>query len=86
MRVILSLESAIKNLNVEVLIFQLDLASPQLKTLGILEPIICQTRPEEFVPGIKQVWAEIFNAKSLLYWHSQQVEIPQLQPVVIVQP
>ncbi|MDY7006294.1 MAG: putative PEP-binding protein [Cyanobacteriota bacterium] len=83
---LLSLESAIKNLNAEVLIFQLDLVSPHLKTLGILEPIICQTRPEEFVPGIKQAWAEIFNAKSLLYWHSQQVEIPQLQPVVIVQP
>ncbi|NES89764.1 PEP-utilizing enzyme [Okeania sp. SIO2B9] len=82
----LSLESAIKNLNAEVLIFQLVLASPRLKTLGILEPIICQAIPEEFVPGIKQAWAEIFNAKSLLYWHSQQVEIPQLQPVVIVQP
>ncbi|NET43581.1 putative PEP-binding protein [Okeania sp. SIO2B3] len=82
---LLSLESAIKNLNAEVLSFQLDLASPHLKTLGILEPIMCQARPEEFVPGIKQVWAEIFNAKSLLYWHSQQVEIPQLQPVVIVQ-
>ncbi|NEP39507.1 MAG: phosphoenolpyruvate synthase [Okeania sp. SIO2G4] len=82
----LSLESAIKNLNAEVLIFQLVLASPRLKTLGILEPIICQAIPKEFVPGIKQAWAEIFNAKSLLYWHSQQVEIPQLQPVVIVQP
>ncbi|NET25801.1 putative PEP-binding protein [Okeania sp. SIO1I7] len=83
---LLSLESAINHLNVEVLIFQLYLASPHLKTLGILEPIICQATPEEFVPGIKQAWAEIFNAKSLLYWHSQQVEIPQLQPIVIVQP
>ena len=81
-----SLESAINNLNAEVLIFQPYLASPRLETFGILEPIICQARSEEFLQGIKQVWSEIFKAKSLFYWHSYQVNIQQLQPVVLVQP
>ncbi len=81
-----SLESAINNLNAEVLIFQVYLAAPNLETFGILEPIVCQAKSEEFTQGIKQVWAEIFKAKSLLYWHSHQVDIQQLQPVVLVQP
>ncbi len=81
-----SLESAIDNLNAEGLIFQPYLASPNLETFGILEPTICQAKSEEFTQGIKQVWAEIFKAKSLLYWHSHQVDIQQLQPLVLVQP
>ncbi|MEM1169151.1 MAG: putative PEP-binding protein [Cyanobacteria bacterium P01_H01_bin.35] len=80
-----SLESAINNLNAEVLIFQPYLASPKLENFGILEPTICHARSEEFLQGIKQVWSEIFKAKSLLYWHSQQVDIQQLQPMVLVQ-
>ncbi len=80
------LEYAINNLNAEVLIFQVYLAAPHLETLGILEPTICQAKLEEFTQGIKQVWAEIFKAKSLLYWHSHQIDIQQLQPVVLVQP
>jgi len=81
-----SLESAINNLNAEVLIFQPYLASPRLETFGILEATICEARSEEFIEGIKQVWSEIFKAKSLLYWHSHQVDIQQIQPVVLVQP
>ncbi|WP_371357572.1 putative PEP-binding protein, partial [Hydrocoleum sp. CS-953] len=80
------LESAINNLNTEALIFQPYLASPNLENFGILEPTICQAKSEQFTQGIKQVWAEIFKAKSLLYWHSHQVDIQQLQPVVLVQP
>lgn len=81
-----SLESAINNLNAEVLIFQPYLAAPNLETFGILEPTICEARSAEFIQGIKQVWAEIFKAKSLLYWHNHHIDIQQLQPVVLVQP
>ncbi len=81
-----SLESTINNLNAEALIFQPYLASPNLETFGILESTICQAKSEDFTQGVKQVWAEIFNAKSLLYWHSHQIDIQQLQPVVLVQP
>ncbi|MEB3341581.1 putative PEP-binding protein [Okeania sp.] len=81
-----SLTSAINNLNTQVLIFQPYLASPNLETFGILELTICQAKSEEFTLAIKQVWSEFFKAKSLLYWHSHQVYIQQLRPVILVQP
>lgn len=81
-----SLESAINNLNTEVVIFQMYLAHPNLETFGILEPIICQAKPEEFTQKIKEVWAQIFQAKSLFYWQSHQIELLQLQPIVLVKP
>nr|WP_293108002.1 putative PEP-binding protein [Okeania sp. SIO2F4] len=80
-----SLEFAINNLNAEVLIFQPYLASPSLETFGILEPTICEAISAEFIQGIKQVWSEIFKAKSLLYWHSHHIDIQQIQPVILVQ-
>ncbi|MGK7922834.1 MAG: putative PEP-binding protein [Trichodesmium sp.] len=79
-----SLESAINNLNTEVLNFQPYIAFPHLE--NILEPIVCQAKLEKFSYAIKQIWAEIFNAKSLFYWHSNQLDIQQLQPTILVQP
>lgn len=80
------LASAINHLNTKVVIFQIYLADPDLETCGILEPIICQAKPEEFTQKIKEVWAQIFQAKSLFYWQSHQIDLIKLQPVVLVQP
>ena len=81
------LESAINNFNTEVIIFQINLAYPHLETFGILEPIICLAKSEEFTEKIKEIWAQVFHAKSLLYWqNTHQIETQKLQPVVLVQP
>ncbi len=81
-----NLASAINHLNAEVVTFQIYLAYRDLETCGILETIICQAKPEEFTQKIKEVWTQIFQAKSLFYWQTHQIEILELQPVILVQP
>ncbi|MGC9525951.1 MAG: putative PEP-binding protein [Limnospira sp.] len=63
-----------------------ELIVPHLKTAGILETASCRPNPESVALGIKQVWAEVFRARSLLYWRTKGVSLPQLKPIVLVQP
>lgn len=53
---------------------------------GLLEAQICPGTPESMVRSIKQVWAELFRAKSLLYWQRAGVQLQSVNLAVLVQP
>jgi len=63
-----------------------ELIVPHLKTAGILETASCRPDAESVASGVKRAWAEVFRAKSLLYWRTQGVSLPQLKPTLLVQP
>ncbi|MEB3886167.1 putative PEP-binding protein [Lyngbya sp. CCY1209] len=63
-----------------------ELIVPHLKTAGILETASCRSDAESVASGVKRAWAEVFRARSLLYWRTKGVSLPQLKPTLLVQP
>lgn len=55
-------------------------------SLGILEDQICWRQPEAMMVALKQVWAELFRARSLFYWQRAGVGLHELNLAVVVQP
>jgi pyruvate, water dikinase len=53
---------------------------------GLLDAQICWSEPEAIVQGLKQLWAELFRARSLFYWQSYGIELQQIHLAVLVQP
>lgn len=47
---------------------------------------ICGTTAQELAAGLKQIWAELFGAKSLFYWQRQRILLQQVRLAVLVQP
>ncbi|MBD1851266.1 putative PEP-binding protein [Leptolyngbya sp. FACHB-711] len=55
-------------------------------TRSLLEAKICRAEPESIAHALKWVWAELFRARSLLYWQRLGVEPQQVQLAVLIQP
>ncbi|MGB5962812.1 MAG: putative PEP-binding protein [Coleofasciculaceae cyanobacterium] len=55
-------------------------------SLGILDYQICTATPEAMSVALKQVWAELFRAKSLFYWQRAGVGLQELNLAVLIQP
>lgn len=53
---------------------------------GLLESQICAMQPAALITGLKQVWAELFRARSLLYWQRLGIRLQDLSLAVLVQP
>jgi pyruvate,water dikinase len=56
------------------------------RTTGLLEAHTCWTETSAIAHALKQVWAELFRARSLLYWQRLGVPIQTLNLAVLVQP
>jgi pyruvate,water dikinase len=56
------------------------------KTTGLFNSHICRSDPEAFGGGLKQVWCELFRAKSLFYWQRLGIQLQQVRFAVLVQP
>lgn len=53
---------------------------------GILRSQVCWCEPQSFENALKQVWSELFRAKSLFYWQRAGIELDRIQMAVLVQP
>ncbi|MGB7443157.1 MAG: putative PEP-binding protein [Coleofasciculaceae cyanobacterium] len=54
--------------------------------LGIWEPHFCFKQPAALELALKQVWAELFRARSLFYLQRNGISLEQLDLAVLVQP
>ncbi|MBO0350124.1 hypothetical protein J0895_13575 [Phormidium pseudopriestleyi FRX01] len=57
-----------------------------VKFSGLVESYVCLCDPEEIALGVLQTWAELFRARSLLYWQRSRIELRTLNLAVLVQP
>jgi pyruvate,water dikinase len=46
----------------------------------------CRQQPDVLIHTVKQVWAELFRAKSLFYWQRVGIGLDQIKLAVLVQP
>ena len=56
------------------------------RTAGLMASHVCWSNREAIAHSIKQVWAELFRAKSLFYWQRLGIQIQQVHLAVLVQP
>jgi pyruvate,water dikinase len=57
-----------------------------LEAAEIFESHICPAKPEALATGLKKVWAELFRAKSLLYWKRLEIPLEQICLAVLIHP
>jgi len=62
------------------------LQTTEIQPTGILESYICPHQPEAIITALKQVWAEIFRARSLFYWQRNGIGLQQVNLAVLIQP
>ncbi|KAM3096226.1 putative PEP-binding protein [Phormidesmis sp. 146-12] len=53
---------------------------------SLLDSQICRTDGKSLEAALKKLWAQIFRARSLLYWQRSNLQLHQIQLAVIVQP
>lgn len=56
------------------------------RAAGLLNAHVAWTTPEAIAQTVKQVWAELFRARSLLYWQRSRIQLQQVNLAVLVQP
>jgi pyruvate, water dikinase len=56
------------------------------RTLRLLETQVCLVEAAAIAHSLKQLWAELFRAKSLLYWQRLGISLQQVHLAVLVQP
>lgn len=61
-------------------------SAPTFKTSGLLNFQVCRPQTTDFVRGLKALWAELFNARSLFYWQRMKVPLQEVGLSVLVQP
>ena len=80
--------AAAQRLNSPQLILRPSLVVPndqQWGNSGLLRSQIIDCHPEAITIGIKQVWADLFSAKSLLYWDKLGIDLPQIKCTILIQ-
>lgn len=55
-------------------------------TTGLLQTQLCYVESQAIAAAIKNVWAELFRAKSLVYWQRLGIQLQQIHLAVLVQP
>ncbi len=56
------------------------------RTTGLFQSQICRLERETLAQGLKQIWAELFRARSLFYWQHLGIQLQHIQFAVLVQP
>lgn len=61
---------------------------PQLggQIQGLLAAQFCQVSVAELSNHLRRLWAELFRAKSLVYWQRSQIPLEQINFAVLIQP
>ncbi len=54
--------------------------------IDLIEPQICWTETNSLAIALKQLWADLFRARNLVYWQGAKIELPQIQFAVLIQP
>jgi pyruvate, water dikinase len=67
---------ALKNLDVTV----------SHRPSGLLESHLCGWSQEAIAHSLKKTWAELFRARSLLYWQRLGIQLQQINLAVLIQP
>lgn len=83
------LTSIADQLEAQTLILRPSLAMPSAsswKMAGLLDAQVCAREPDAIAAGIKRVWAELFRARSLLYWRRKGIQLNQINLAILVQP
>lgn len=57
-----------------------------LESTGILKSQICRGNSHSWSIALKQVWAQLFRARSLFYWQRMGVNLHQIRLAILVQP
>lgn len=57
-----------------------------LEAANLIEAQVCWADKSSLEIGLKQLWAEIFRARNLVYWQRSQIQLHQLSFSVLVQP
>jgi pyruvate, water dikinase len=57
-----------------------------LATPNFYESPVCWCQPQSIEVGIKQIYADIFSAKSLFYWQRQNIGIDKIGLAILIQP
>jgi pyruvate, water dikinase len=57
-----------------------------LKSTGFLEATVCRADKASIAHSLKQVWSELFRARSLLYWQRLRIQLQQVHFAVLIQP
>ncbi len=56
------------------------------KAGAIFESVVRPSQQVELALGLKQIWAQLFSARSLLYWERCSIRLPQVKLAVLIQP
>ena len=78
-----------QKLNSPTLILRPSLVLPyslRQRHMGLWNSQVCLCQPEAISLGIKQVWAELFSAKSIFYWQKSGVSLVKLNLAILIQP
>ncbi|MFB2838684.1 putative PEP-binding protein [Floridanema evergladense] len=81
-----------RNLPGNALIFRPSLALPaqvgdsSANFSGLWESHVCGLSPEAIANAVKRTWAELFRARSLLYWQRLGIQLPKINMAILVQP
>ena len=81
--------AAAQQLNSQSLILRPCLTIPYKQHLGdwgLWQSHTCFLHPEALTLAIKRVWAELFTAKSLLYWQKLGLTVNKVTVAILVQP
>lgn len=74
-------------LEAPALILRPSLALPNgVKISGLLQAHVCNCTNEAITATVKRVWAELFRARSLLYWRHHGIELHNVNLAILVQP
>lgn len=57
-----------------------------IKASGLVNMQVCRSEPASLVQGLKQIWADLFGARSLFYWQRSGIHLQQVNLAVLVQP
>jgi pyruvate, water dikinase len=63
-----------------------DTELPSQELTDLIEPQICSTEINALAIALKQLWAELFRARNLVYWQGAKIELHQIQFAVLIQP
>ncbi len=53
---------------------------------GLLESVFCHCQPEAIATGLKNIWSQLFRARSLLFWQQASINLQKINLAVLVQP
>jgi pyruvate, water dikinase len=59
---------------------------PSHRTIGLFESEVCELNPHSIEHHLQQVWATLFQAKSLFYWQRLGIQLQHIHWSVLAQP